>query len=296
MNLERYKLKAGDSGREVLVLKDLLYSIVEVMRAVPATQRSYNQPSRTDKYDDTAASAVSFFQRWRGLKVTGMMDAGTWEALAEHLPDRQVRHHTRHDKGLVVMMNVTSAAWPSQYSYITHQNSCERVLKTSLSKQDMDRLMFAVKDADRAEWQTVEYSYRHAMTPNGMSKDEAKRKANQFVRDEIGLAGRLYEQGNQSDGILQLGYGMHCLKDATSPAHAGFKEYGGGNLELASHVHTELFDPKEGSWLDEATKRSYSYFKGQLAMQGDLFANLGHDVWVPRTTRARRYIRRRTGW
>lgn len=170
-------------------------------------------------------------------------------------------------------------AWSSQYSYVTHQNSVRRVLSTSLSSQDLKSVQAAVKDADRAEWQTAAYSYRHAMTPKGMTKERARDLANQFVRDELGSAQQLEAQGDRAGAMLHLGYAMHCLQDATSPAHAGFREYEGGNAELASHVWEELFDPGPGSQLDEATKQSYLYFKGTLQQPNDFFATLGHDVY-----------------
>lgn len=295
--LKKYELKSGDSGQPVAILKDLLYSLGDIPRAVPLTRPTYQRPAVNDKYDETLVAAVSHFQKAEGLPVTGIPDLETWAEIGYVVNRRKVDFHTQHDPELRTLLNgtlrntTTAAAWPSQLRYVTHQRSCDRVLEASLSREDLDRLKFAVKDADKPEWQTVEYSYRHAMTPSGMSKEEARRKANEFVRDEITTARRLYERGNHSDGMLRLGYGMHCLQDATSPAHAGFKEYGGGGLELGEHMHKELFDPRGGSWLDEATKRAYLYFKGKLEMQGDLFANLGFDIWVPDVIKARRRTR-----
>lgn len=60
--LERYELKAGHMGRHVLALKELLYAKPEVLRAVPGTQCSDARPYRSDKYDDTAFPAMSFFR------------------------------------------------------------------------------------------------------------------------------------------------------------------------------------------------------------------------------------------
>jgi len=39
--------------------------------------------------------------------------------------------------------------------------------------------------ADDHETQGVEDSYKHAMTPGGMSKSDARKKANDWVRDNL---------------------------------------------------------------------------------------------------------------
>lgn len=182
------------------------------------------------------------------------------------------------DKVLRAEATSTGAAWPST-GWTTHQNSVQRVLSNSLSKHDMKTLQKAVGDADASKWQTVEYSYRHAMTPAGMSKEDARQKSNDFVRSELNFARQLEAAGKRDEAMYHLGMAMHCLQDATSPAHQGFREYKGGNVEYAEHVYEELFDPGRGSHLDEATKRAYMYFKGTLEMPQDFFSDLGYDTY-----------------
>lgn len=114
-------------------------------------------------------------------------------------------------------------SWPSKFGWYTHQNSVKRVLKDKLTKAELNRVVFAVYDADRSEWQTVEFSHRHAMTPVNVSAEQAKKDANSFVATEIQSAQRLYAANNWYDAMLHLGYAIHCLQDATSPAHAGLK-------------------------------------------------------------------------
>lgn len=117
------------------------------------------------------------------------------------------------------------------------------------------------------------------MTPTGISQDDARNNANKFVSEEIQLAQKLMSENNSNDAMLHLGYAIHCLQDSTSPAHAGFRIYEGGHMELASHVDEELFDPGPGSRLDEATSRGYKYFKNLLPCPVDYFSDLGNDVF-----------------
>lgn len=284
---EQYNLAAGDKGQIPRILKTLLYGIPEVRQAVPQVVSQENQPNFNDTFDETAQAAVQFFQAWQNLKLRdGQVNYETWIALGEFNSGHNVELNNLHEPTLKLLLTNTTAVsslgaflWPSQYGFLTHQNSVKRVLKNVLSAKDLERVVFAVYDADRAEWQTVEYSHRHAMTPNGTSQADARSNANKFVTDEIRLAQRLERENNMNDAMLHLGYAIHCLQDATSPAHAGFRVYEGGHLELADHVWEELFDPGAGSWLDEATGRGYKYFKNQMPCPADYFADLGNDVY-----------------
>ena len=74
-----------------------------------------------------------------------------------------------------------------------------------------------------------------------------------------------------------LSLAKHAMQDATSPAHAKFRPYYGGNMELGLHMFEELFDPKEGSNLDRATDLAYKYNTGELPMPRDFFENLCTD-------------------
>lgn len=284
----QYNLVVGSQGRVARILKEFLYQIPEVRGAVPQVNSRENHPTINDKYDATAQAAVTFFQNWQNLKLRdGRVNHETWMALGKFAPERKVELQTLHDPILKLLLANPAASvsnknlmmWPSQYGYYTHQNSVKRVLKNALSAKDMKRLLFAIQYADRPEWQTVEFSYRHAMTPAGTSQADARKRANQFVDDEIRIAQNFMEQNNSHEGMLHLGYAMHCLQDATSPAHAGFQVYEGGNGELAGHVYEELFDPGPGSWLDEATALAYKYFQNQIRCPADYFDGLGNDVY-----------------
>ena len=131
-------------------------------------------------------------------------------------------------------------------------------------------------EADNSEYQTVPYSYRHAMTPGDKSKTDARKAANDFVRDNLEKA---RNATSAADKMKYLSLAMHAMQDATSPAHAGFRKYYGGKAELVSHVWEELFDPGAGSNLDKATEMAYKYYKGDLPMPKDFFDNLCADKY-----------------
>lgn len=167
------------------------------------------------------------------------------------------------------------AASPSKLIFKVHQASIARVLRSRLSPAEISILQDAVREADDWTYQTVEMSFRHAMTPGGMSREEAHRKANDFVREELREAMSLKDGERRGEALRHLGFAMHAMQDSTSPAHHGFLEYYGGRRELVRHIWKELYDPGSGSWLDIATERAYMYFNGELPMPDDFFANLG---------------------
>ncbi len=162
-----------------------------------------------------------------------------------------------------------------------HQRAIDRAL-SFLPSHDRAILKQAQREADADEYQTVEYSYRHAMTPAGMSREEARRRANDFVRANLGIARCLEQKGLHDQALSYLGLAIHAIQDATSPAHAGFREYAGGQAEIIEHVFEENFDPGPGSQLDKATARAYGYFTGSIPLPNDFFTpnfpGLGFDI------------------
>lgn len=176
----------------------------------------------------------------------------------------------------------TAAAWPSKPGFNVHQRAVGRALFNKLPASDIRMLQDAVKEADNAEYQTKEMSHRHAMTQEGLTKPQARKMANDFVRSELETARRFQAAGNRPEALRHLGFAMHAMQDATSPAHQGFQVYHGdhGAIPLAKlgvHVVEELHDPGPKSNLDKATEKAYKYFTGELPMPKDFFAGLGSD-------------------
>ncbi len=167
--------------------------------------------------------------------------------------------------------------WPTRFGYTTHQNSPGRVLKGTLSGEELALLQSSLYHADDSEWQTVPNSYRHAMTAGDDTVSHARWMANGFTRGQLSAAKKLFDKCKRKEAMFYLGLGMHAMQDATSPAHQGFQKYYGGAWELGAHIYSELFDPMQGSRLDNATMLAYRYAKGDLPMPDDFFNGLGYD-------------------
>lgn len=176
----------------------------------------------------------------------------------------------------------TAAAWPSKPGFNVHQRAVGRALFEKLPPNEIRTLQDAVKEADNKEYQTKEMSHRHAMTQEGLTKPQARKMANDFVRSELETAKRFQAAGNRPEALRHLGFAMHAMQDATSPAHQGFQVYHGDEgvgplAKLGVHVVEELHDPGPKSNLDKATEKAYKYFTGELPMPKDFFAGLGFD-------------------
>lgn len=252
--LERYELKAGHSGRHVLALKELLYTKLEVMRAVPGTQRSEIRPYRTDKYDDITEKAVSFFQKQVGLPVTGVVDPRTWTAIAAHSPLPQVLTHIRHDPTLRTLLGTAlpSASASAMWSPGTHDKFVDDAYPR-LSFDEREHIKRGSRSIDlkhgipKTLWESE--AYLHAMTPgkkvNEMrSVEDARRWAMREAQKWIDLQGyragviqKRYHKAREGkldpDALFKLGEGAHTLMDDTSPAHRSFKVYATKKYKIA---------------------------------------------------------------
>ncbi len=147
-------------------------------------------------------------------------------------------------------------------------------MRDRISPYELELLKDGLYHADDHETQGVGDSYKHAMTPAGQSKTDARKDANDWVRDNINKA---RNSRSIEDSMKYLSNAMHAMQDATSPAHVNFRKYYGGDMELYLHIFQEFFDPKEGSNLDRATDLAYKYYTGQLPMPRDFFDNLCTD-------------------
>lgn len=73
---------------------------------------------------------------------------------------------------------------------------------------------------------------KHAMTPEGMTKEEAEKKAQEWIISKLMEAARLQKsfekQGGKSlaeTALFSFGEACHTIMDMSSPSHAGFQEY-----------------------------------------------------------------------
>jgi hypothetical protein len=135
----------------------------------------------------------------------------------------------------------------------------------------------AQKPLDR-NTQAVKYAYIHAMTMPGERPEEARRKANQFVRFNICMARKLAALGRRSAAMVYLSHAMHTLQDAASPAHANFAvAWENTNAQTVNHLPhylAEIFDPGPGSVAYESTVNAWRYFNGEMPMPEDFFPNM----------------------
>ena len=164
--------------------------------------------------------------------------------------------------------------WPTQGAWKYHQQIIKRSLANRATPNDIRILMQEQKDFDLAT-QAVPYAHMHAMSRPGESREDARRKANRFIRSEICIARSLAAKGHRGEAMRRLSRAMHTVQDATSPAHANFQPaWEDSVLQTINHIPhylTEEFDPGAGSAADEATQKIWDYFTGEKPMPDDFF-------------------------
>ena len=160
----------------------------------------------------------------------------------------------------------TDGLWPTQRlgpigTGNVHAFSIYRVLD-SLPVADLRILANEQVRADRD--QTCAHAYRHAMRGPLESVDNARRRANTWVKHYLVAAINMEAAGNHVEAMRALGTAIHTLQDNTSPVHEGFQIWGGTVYSGAGAVHVrgENFDPGPGSTLDLSTQAAYDFFRG----------------------------------
>ena len=159
---------------------------------------------------------------------------------------------------------------PFQFQPV-HQIAIWRAL-AHISESDRKILMDMQVVAD--EDQRPAFQYRHAMRngPTGQTVEEAKKLANDYVRDRITEARKLEKEGDHVGALELLGMALHTLQDSTSPSHIGFQPWGGAGSQTGlGHVLDERTYPGDKSLLFQITQTGYKYFTGELEMPEDFF-------------------------
>ena len=75
-------------------------------------------------------------------------------------------------------------------------------------------------------YQTPEYAYMHSMRAPGQSREDAARKACDFIRQNLQIYRSLKDSGiakNKRVAYKALGEALHTVMDSTSPSHRGFR-------------------------------------------------------------------------
>ncbi|MBY0349050.1 MAG: hypothetical protein K2W79_12390 [Hydrotalea flava] len=181
--------------------------------------------------------------------------------------------------------------WASGYGFYIHQAANrigvyrdgvpKKYSDTKKSEMRIKALNDATVYADGQQFQTGNYSYRHAMRNKGETVEQAKAKANDFVRYQLAIARSYLASGNEYQAYFEFGLALHVLQDATSPAHGGFQEWSGEETlgEQAKHVAKEFNYPGKNSYLQKVTNFYLDWFeKGNKELpSGNLFDLIKHD-------------------
>ena len=110
--------------------------------------------------------------------------------------------------------------------------------------------------------------------PGDESKTDARKKANDFVRDELNQ-GPERDQRRRRNAASVVCDARDAGCDFAGPC--GFPEYTAETRSCRGHIWEELFDPGKNSNLDKATDLAYKYYKGELPMPKDFFENICAD-------------------
>jgi len=114
------------------------------------------------------------------------------------------------------------------------------------------------------------------MRAPGQSIADARKKANEFVREKFALAWKYKAQGDKERSLYEFGLALHTLQDSTSPSHFNFPVWAGLDktpwLALGAHGGPERNYPGDDSDLYRITQQAYqSYLSGKLP-DGILFS------------------------
>lgn len=135
--------------------------------------------------------------------------------------------------------------WPAA----VHDRMIREAFGGTISQDQFVVLSLASRYADKGEFQTINNSFRHAMTPAGWSQSTAQNYYNNFISDQFLKAVSL---GSTDQALFQLGIAFHAIMDNSSPTHKGFQDWKGlANMEAFGLVHS-LGEGEEEYESDEA--------------------------------------------
>lgn len=161
--------------------------------------------------------------------------------------------------------------WP----FSIHQRIGSRALNGRATPFQIDVINRANKEFD-GRTQDLPFAAQHAMAKPGQSKEDARREANEFVRNRICEARALNARGLNTYAMQTLAEAIHTVQDAASPSHSDFQEAWPYNFsDLVSnlgHYINEQFDPGQGSVADENTQLVWDVFAGHRPMPTEFFS------------------------
>ena len=165
------------------------------------------------------------------------------------------------------------AMWPTKGKEV-HQKAIKDYYKKQPKEADREKqkvnneikvraLTDAALEADSKQYQGGESSYRHAMRDETETPEQAKVKADAFVRDKFAKAKQLLAEGKTYAAYKEFGLGLHTLQDATSPAHNGFQKWTGEEnwVQEKWHAIKEGFFPGSNSNLQKVTNQYLNWLE-----------------------------------
>lgn len=160
--------------------------------------------------------------------------------------------------------------WASKWGAYVHQRATYQVIGKNLPRGENAILAKAQVYADGNEFQTGAMSFRHTMSGPDETPEQAREKANEFVRGQFEKA---WSAKTREDALFQFGVALHTLQDATSPSHEGFQQWTGheSKWEKTAHAAKEVINPGPGSELHQVTEQAWQWFNNKKLPAGDLF-------------------------
>ncbi len=160
--------------------------------------------------------------------------------------------------------------WPTKGMEV-HQQAIDNYyddIKKGKSKAEIDLIKKKIGILKTAELkadenQNGEVSYTHAMRNETQTPEEAKKLADQYVREKFMKAKQLFAEGKVEEAYALFGLALHTLQDATSPAHNGFQLWTGKETEWEKFRHnlSESFFPGINSNLQKITNLAIEWFE-----------------------------------
>jgi RHS repeat-associated protein len=167
-----------------------------------------------------------------------------------------------------------SGRWATGLGFHIHQNAIDDTLSDELDEDE--REILKEQQAAIDEFQSCAAQFIHALRAPRQSKEEAKAKANIWVRTQLQLARDNEAVGRQDVALMYLGNAMHTLQDATSPSHVGFQEFQCEGLgfwfNIGRHALGDISNyPDFRSALNRETRRAYDYLNQPQPLPADFF-------------------------
>lgn len=259
-NLKKCMYTSGDNHSDMIGIK----SFLNFHHAVKVSDISsgYNFCTKTQ-------TALAQFQNYKGLTSTGRMNTETWQAIGEETGAAQFEASFGNSPNIKVLRNMAFSK-KIQMMFLTKIHTLlvqyafqEGIGNGGLSASEVSYIDYGSKLTDTyfgtgtlfdiPVTLLIREAYKHAMTPEGMTVEEAIKKSHEWIKEntskaqeiqqavdvaradfdeqrkenpEMGRLQRVPVSGEmQSTALTAFGKACHTYMDSVSPAHHGWKKY-----------------------------------------------------------------------